>query len=590
MSVSARVAPGASETLTLTLGWYFPFRDHYNYNPNTTFNPFGNKYASMFSGSIDAAWGHLKPGTEREAALVQSLDDISRWHAPFLSPDSSVPAWLSDQLVNSVSHTRDSMWWQDCPHCHPSTDPRVEPTKWGTWRQFEANDCPDIDSIHNDGERHIPYIMMMTDGTRSKLAAWAGNQQANGMLAEQILNTQPDMPQGRIMSDSTSMFIVYVLELYKWDADVVTLKTYWPVIQKAVSWINSTALEFGVPYKLETTYDVLGFPKYELSTYASAFHILALMAARELGVAMQDASFARDCDVQIQRAQSALDALQWNVTEGFYNAGSDNCTAEVGCERGIGIFSDAFYAQVLAYSVGLGDLLARPERLDQHLQYVAKKNCIHNDMTKPSTPLVSGCPNGLVTMTGRLTEQTDLSVWEMATFDHAALMLRRATSSAEADASLALAEGTGTSYAKRINDQWNTAGVKFNDGNPSVTSHYGYHMTSWHLLFGLSGQLADFSDEHNASLTFAPPAMDCGFSYPVLLPGAVGSIRCEVVRRTKMGKEAGKAEEEKRTFTLVFYDAPASPWRSLKTLAVRDVVHSSLVPIMLQVNSPVTWS
>ena len=242
-------------------------------------------------------------------------------------------------------------------------------------------------------------------------------------------------------------------------------------------------------------------------------------------------------------------------TEGFYNAGSDNCTAEVGCERGIGIFSDAFYAQVLAYSVGLGDLLARPERLDQHLQYVAKKNCIHNDMTKPSTPLVSGCPNGLVTMTGRLTEQTDLSVWEMATFDHAALMLRRATSSAEADASLALAEGTGTSYAKRINDQWNTAGVKFNDGNPSVTSHYGYHMTSWHLLLGLSGQLADFSDEHNASLTFAPPAMDCGFSYPVLLPGAVGSIRCEVVRRTKMGKEAGKAEEEKRTFTLVFCDA-----------------------------------
>ena len=65
----------------------------------------------------------------------------------------------------------------------------------------------------------------------------------------------------------------------------------------------------------------------------------------------------------------------------------------------------------------------------------------------------------------------------------------------------------------------------------------------------------------------------------------VGSIRCEVVRRTKTGKEAGKAEEEKRTFTLVFYDAPASPWRSLKTLAVRDVVHSSLVPIVLQVNS-----
>ena len=46
------------------------------------------------------------------------------------------------------------------------------------------------------------------DGTRSKLAAWAGNQQADGMLAEQILNKNPDAPQGRVMSDGSSMFIV----------------------------------------------------------------------------------------------------------------------------------------------------------------------------------------------------------------------------------------------------------------------------------------------------------------------------------------------------------------------------------------------
>ena len=42
------------------------------------------------------------------------------------------------------------------------------------------------DSIHNDGERHIPYIMFLTNGTRSKLAAWAGNQFSDGMLAEQV--------------------------------------------------------------------------------------------------------------------------------------------------------------------------------------------------------------------------------------------------------------------------------------------------------------------------------------------------------------------------------------------------------------------
>jgi hypothetical protein len=95
------------------------------------------------------------------------------------------------------------MWWQQCASCHASKDARVAPSGFGFWRQYEAYDCPDLDSIHNDGERHIPYIMFLPDGTRSKLAAWAGNQEPNGMLAEQILNTHPDKPQGMLHCSST---------------------------------------------------------------------------------------------------------------------------------------------------------------------------------------------------------------------------------------------------------------------------------------------------------------------------------------------------------------------------------------------------
>ena len=68
--------------------------------------------------------------------------------------------WLGDVLINSLSHTRDLMWFEHCPGCHVSQDPRVNGTataaEGGFWRQFEAYDCPDFDSIHNDGERHIP--------------------------------------------------------------------------------------------------------------------------------------------------------------------------------------------------------------------------------------------------------------------------------------------------------------------------------------------------------------------------------------------------------------------------------------------------
>lgn len=59
-----------------------------------------------------------------------------------------------------------------CPNCHKSNDTRVK----GYWRQWEAFDCPDLDSIHNDGERHLSYIMMWPNTTRNKMAAWAGNQ------------------------------------------------------------------------------------------------------------------------------------------------------------------------------------------------------------------------------------------------------------------------------------------------------------------------------------------------------------------------------------------------------------------------------
>ena len=71
---------------------------------------------------------------------------------------------------------------------------------------------------------HDPrYIMFWPNTTRNKMAAWAGNQGADGMLAEQIHNANPDQPEGRIMADSTSMFICYVLELLRWSADKTTL-------------------------------------------------------------------------------------------------------------------------------------------------------------------------------------------------------------------------------------------------------------------------------------------------------------------------------------------------------------------------------
>ena len=54
------------------------------------------------------------------------------------------------------------------------------------------------DSVHNDGERHIPYISIFPNSTISKMYAWAEFQLPNGMIQEQLrcgVQTFPTHPQ-----------------------------------------------------------------------------------------------------------------------------------------------------------------------------------------------------------------------------------------------------------------------------------------------------------------------------------------------------------------------------------------------------------
>jgi non-lysosomal glucosylceramidase len=134
-----------------------------------------------------------------------------------------------------------------------------------------------------------------------------------------------------------------------------------------------------------------------------------MRATEELAKAEGDKDFAATARTAFLTAQTAMDKLQWNASHKFYNAGSNGCVRGHGCSDGIGSFADAFYAQVLSYSLGLGELLADPSRLDSHLAYTAKTNCVHNEVS--TGRLITGsCPNGLVIMTERPVELTDLQV------------------------------------------------------------------------------------------------------------------------------------------------------------------------------------
>ena len=88
------------------------------------------------------------------------------------------------------------------------------------------------------------------------------------------------------MSDVSSMFIVYLLELQTWyQNDSITeaiLKDLWPHARLAAEWQMSVSSTDGIPRNLVTTYDILGLVAYPYSTYSSAFHLLAMQAAEKL--------------------------------------------------------------------------------------------------------------------------------------------------------------------------------------------------------------------------------------------------------------------------------------------------------------------
>ena len=44
-----------------------------------------------------------------------------------------------------------------------------------------------VDSVHNDGERHLPYITLFPNVTRMKMRAWGSVQQPNGMIPEELM-------------------------------------------------------------------------------------------------------------------------------------------------------------------------------------------------------------------------------------------------------------------------------------------------------------------------------------------------------------------------------------------------------------------
>ena len=101
----------------------------------------GNFYSTLWPNSSSVA---LALGTEDKLSAV--VADVNAHHAAIAHERNPTPVWLKDMLLNQWSHYHMLLWLRD-----------------GRMREYEAWSCDDMDSVHNDYQRHLLYLWGMPE-------------------------------------------------------------------------------------------------------------------------------------------------------------------------------------------------------------------------------------------------------------------------------------------------------------------------------------------------------------------------------------------------------------------------------------------
>jgi non-lysosomal glucosylceramidase len=527
-SATATLQPGESRVLSIVFSWYFAHRDHMGFDV-------GNYYATQFADSSEVAQKYAS-----DAALTNTVDTLTRFHSVFAGPTSSLPIFMQDAAVNEFSHFRGMIFTLD-----------------GRMREFEANDCPDVDSIHNDYQRHLPYIWTMKEFEISKLEKWGASIYPDDHIPEYLgaFSLSPlDQPGGRTMADTTTLFIAEMYELYSHTGDFDFLQTWYPTIKRALNWLTTNAKAYGLPDHLVCTYDIINFGQYNTTTFNALLYLTALRAGREIATVVNDPAVVQQCDTAFSVGQAAMQTLLWNSTYQYYRAYTG----------GEAVQGDSLYGQMVSSYLGFGPLVDVAQ-LVSHIAAEEKYNgnpfgytVVTGRNTQPpltsetlfSSPAFRRLPGYvrekavkdsayaeyLVSAHGPLRIDTvDDVVWEGAGPTNS--FLNVALDQVQfPDLSLSL-DGVRRStdnFRLRLKDIWNLVGITtsndwappsnstdtFINGMPYVTSHYGFLLPNYYIILALSGQQTNIP---NGTLSFNP-RIPAPLSLPFVMANTLGTF------------------------------------------------------------------
>jgi non-lysosomal glucosylceramidase len=331
LAVRATVPAGGNGTLLMTLGWYFPQRTWTGLSATN-----GTDEATAVEGNLYAAQAKsaAEVVTQAQSQLLPALDTIEALHSVLVT-EPTWPAWVGENLVNSLSHSRNSQL-----------------NSRGEWSQFESFACNNVDSIHNDFQRSRFYLWFFAPTVKSKLRAWAHAQcgfgqtdrghypqctaEDHGMLQEQLacgcagptMELRDGFGCGRRMGDVTTNWIHYLLGYVMQTGDSALATELHANVQAAARWMIRNAAADGLPNQLQMTYDQYGLQNNNHTSYNALLYLSAVKACVKLAEIqhVHDTSLATDCDTAFTRGSAAFSELFWSDENGYYRGVVDETT------------------------------------------------------------------------------------------------------------------------------------------------------------------------------------------------------------------------------------------------------------------------
>jgi uncharacterized protein (DUF608 family) len=478
--------PGESRTITFVLTWYLPNRPYKGQVP-------GNNYTNMYHNADDVA-----------DKVISRLDStwatIGTWqHTMF---DNSLPDWLQDALINSVATMfKTGLWFND-----------------RSWRQWESFSCAGLNPGHIDFYRILPYAFFFPSLNKQLLRAHAESQKPEGFIPEQLTTgcfapeSELGHPGGRVMGDSESVLILWAWQIYSWTGDRQYLDRVWANVKKAADWQIQRSTRYGLPERLENTYDWWRFGEKDLVAYNAFLHLAAMLAAEKIARVEGEAELARQYHKAFKTGQKSLRHHLW-TGEYFRSWWMD------GKPYPDALHADTLYGQLWAFILDL-KLTTNKSSLKRHLNMESRLNASPFGL-KVMRRADPGQPNAesAVPPDGGPEAARDNLVWEAGSLDWCSLSLYLGGSVQQ---SLDEAKKIALNWAHRLRDQWNYTDLTTAwEGYPWCNSHYARQVILWSIPLALSGQHY-FAPE--ARLTFDPKTA-APARLPFFTPTAFGTVQ-----------------------------------------------------------------